>query len=78
MKYSAVLSFEGGSLTIKRSGYADKDGSGDFAFKDADLEYDFENEARGATRWINIAKSELVELRDFLNKELPPEKPNAE
>lgn len=72
MKYGASFQFEGGTLTVKRSGYGEKDGCATLAFKDSDLEYEYDR-SDVATRWIEIARSEAVAIRDFLNKEYPPE-----
>lgn len=70
MKQGSALSFKGGTLTVLRSGYGAKDGSGTIAFFEGDLEFEFDRSDL-ATRWIAIPHSELIAIRDFLNKEFP-------
>lgn len=77
MKYSATLVFEGGSISFRRSGHGEKDGGARFTFKEDDLEHEYDDTGFGGTRWVDIEKSEMIELRDFLNKELPPEQPKC-
>lgn len=77
MKYGASFQFEGGSLAVRRSGYGEKNGGATLAFKDSDLEYDFDR-SDTATRWIEIGPSEVIAIRDFLNKEFPPDPPSPE
>lgn len=72
MKYSAAFCFVEGSLTIKRQGYGERDGDGHFAFSDDDLQYEQDDCSSRVTRWIAINREDLIELRDFLNKEFPP------
>lgn len=65
MKVSPTLLFEGGSVTVNATGYGAKDGSGYLAFKDDDLQWDDYE-----TRFVNVAKSELEGIRDFLIQHL--------
>jgi hypothetical protein len=69
-KYSPCISFDAGALTINGGGYGDADGSGYFAFKDDDLE--FEQDDGPVYRWIAVSNSDLLHLRDQLNKLFPP------
>jgi len=64
-KHSVAISFEGGSLTIRRSGYMNN-GSGYFAWKDSELEWDEED-----YRSVEVPMSELIFLRDKLIEEFP-------
>jgi hypothetical protein len=66
VKQSAALSFDGGLITIYRKGFGAADGSGFLAFKDAELDWDEEG-----YRSSKVPNSELLALRDFLNRELP-------
>ena len=64
-KVQPVLSFKGGTLSVKRSGYAWRDGEGTFEFVDALLAYEFDG-SETATRTLTVPRSELIALRDFL------------
>lgn len=71
-----ALVLDGMSLQMKlgKPGHeSDTDiGSVVFAFDDDDLQYEqSERRADKTTRWIRIAASEIIELRDFLNKRFP-------
>ncbi len=72
-KSGAALSFEGGNLVLNLRGYPDP-GSGQFAFTDDDLEPVREYDEDGV--WdgflVKLPSSELLALRDFLNKYLSP------
>lgn len=73
MKTGAYLSFEGGSLHIKRNGYPDdKRGEGEFTFDDNDLDWptQAESEAEARCRSIRIPRSELEAIRDFITETL--------
>ncbi len=68
-KYSHCLSFDRGSLTVYVGGYA-KNGDGYFCFKDDDLDY--EKEEGVEIRIANVDNSDLLFLRNQLNKIFPP------
>lgn len=67
LKTGATFVFEGGQLQIFASGHGAYDGRGLFAFQDDDLDF---GGAHGETRLILIPATELIALRDFLNKHL--------
>lgn len=69
MKITRTMSFEGGAISVKLSGYAPAEvGSGFLTFRDDDLDYEEDN-----YRQARIAKSELIAIRDFLNAQFPPD-----
>lgn len=59
-----------GWLTIRTSGYGEQDGNGWLSFKDDDLEC--EQEDGPLYRVANLPASELIAIRDFLNRIFPP------
>ncbi|WP_156367178.1 hypothetical protein, partial [Novosphingobium sp. KN65.2] len=61
----ACLGFEGGLLNINR------DGSGNLAFAENDLEWEQDDESGKDYRYVNIRKSEFDAIRDFLDKWFP-------
>lgn len=61
----ACLGFEGGLLNINR------DGSGNLAFAENDLEWEQDDESGKDYRYVNIPKSEFDAIRDFLDKWFP-------
>ena len=67
LKHSKVFSFDDGLLTIKISGYGQEDGWGTLAFHERQIEI----EADGF-HCVEIAPSELREIRDFLNRVTKP------
>jgi hypothetical protein len=71
-KYSPCIVFDTGSLTINGGGFGDKDGDGHFAFKEDDLEW--EQDDGPVCRWIGVSNSDLLFLRDQLNKIFPDER----
>jgi len=72
LKVQSTLAFEGGALTIKRSGFPNN-GDGTLTFDDDKLDWEHKIDRDGSYRTISLPHSELVAIRDFLNKELPPE-----
>lgn len=70
LKRGQVLVFEGGTLTVNESGYGNRDGAGCLSFREDDLEWDADP-ASAATRYVNLPKSEIIAIRDFLNKMFP-------
>jgi hypothetical protein len=73
MKSSVAFGFEPGTLCIYRSGHGDKDGAGHIAFNEDKIQWEAHEDDAGHTVWVPIARSELLAIRDFLNKEFPPE-----
>lgn len=73
IKQSAVMCVDGASLTVRRSGYGEHDGSGFFVFDEDDVEWQPHDEKAGCYLEVKLARSEMIELRDFLNREFPPE-----
>jgi len=71
MKTSEAFCFHDGSLTVKTTGYGEADGSGYIAFNDEALDYEPHEEDSGTTRFQNVAKDDLVAMRDFLNRVFP-------
>lgn len=70
MEKSATLSFEGGLLNIRKSGHGEKDGSGFFQFDEADIEWLPHDEKEGHYLRLEVERSELIELRDYLIEHL--------
>jgi len=73
LKYSAVMCVGGATLTIRRSGYAHENGSGYFMLDENDVEWKPHNERDGLYLKVKLARSEMINLRDFLNREFPQE-----
>lgn len=71
LKRSEVLSFVDGTLTIKASGHA-VNGWGVLVFDEEQIEIKPHEEKDGGYVEIEIMRSELRALRDFLNRVLPP------
>lgn len=63
LKTRSMLVFDGGSISIRIDGFTNN-GDGEFAFNDYDADWD------GNARIVKVPKSELIALRDFLNKHL--------
>lgn len=68
-KYRPTLVFEGGHLSVKGTGYGDKDGEGEFGFKDDDL--DFANDGSDY-RLLKLARPELEAIRKHIDECLGP------
>lgn len=69
MKRSSAFGFEPGNLNIRVSGYGDQDGSGYFWFYERDTL--LENEEGQDIVSVQVPHSELLALRDHLNKMFP-------
>lgn len=63
LKQNTALSFDGGLLTIKLAGHGDANGWATLAIPDDQVDIDEEGYSV-----IEIAPSELVELRDFIDR----------
>ena len=72
-KSSQALSFLGGVLVVTTDGSGEDDGSGHIALDEAELRREPNEKAAGYTSWVNVPKSELLALRDFLNERFPPQ-----
>jgi hypothetical protein len=72
-KMSAVFSFEHGSLTLRRSGYGPENGNGWFCFDEGSLDWEPYEEWSGQAAIAEVCRSDLIELRNWLNQEFPPE-----
>jgi hypothetical protein len=72
LKQNQVLSFDDGLLTVKMSGHGGANGWATLSFKEEQFELDADG-----YQVVEIAPSELRELRDFLNRVIPNE-PQAE
>lgn len=66
-KLGSALSFEGGVFFVNVAGFGASDGDALLSFKDDDLDWDEED-----YRSIRIPNSELIAIRDELNKWFPP------
>ncbi len=70
LKRNEVLSFDDGLLTVKMSGHGEANGWATLAFNEKQFELDDEG-----YQIVEIPPSELFELRDFLNRILPSNRP---
>lgn len=70
LKRSEVLAFDDGLLTVKMSGHGKANGWATMAFNEKQFELDDEG-----YQIVEIPPSELFELRDFLNRVLPINRP---
>ena len=70
LKRNEVLVFDDGTLTVKMSGHGKADGWATIAFNEKQFELDDEG-----YQIVEIPPSELFELRDFLNRVLPANRP---
>jgi hypothetical protein len=73
IKCSSVMSVDGATLTVRRSGYCQENGSGYFVLDENDVDWKPHDERDGHYLEVKLAPSEMIELRDFLNREFPPE-----
>lgn len=71
MKTLQTLHFCDGMLSIKMTGHGEADGWGELVFDENQIELRPKEERSGNYAVIEIAPSELAELRDWLNKTLP-------
>ena len=69
---SYVFSFDGGNLTVLGEGHPEQ-GSGWFTFDEDEVQWRPHDEKDGCYLLANLPKSELIELRDFLNKHVTGE-----
>ncbi|HTI81756.1 MAG TPA: hypothetical protein VL614_15010 [Acetobacteraceae bacterium] len=72
-KISAAYSFEHGSLTVRRSGYGAENGDGWFCFDADNLDWEPYEERSGQAAIVKVGRADLIELRNWLNQEFPPE-----
>jgi hypothetical protein len=71
VKRASAFCFEPGVLTVLRSGYGERNGSATLQFNEDDVTIYPHDDRDGNFIQIDVDRSELVALRDFLNKELP-------
>lgn len=67
---SAVLSFEGGEVSINLSGFGAKNGCGRFIFDEKAVEWQPHDEREGCYLEVKLARSEMVEIRDWITRQL--------
>lgn len=65
-----VLSFVGGQISMRRSGYGAANGSGWFTFDEDDLDVRPHDSRSGSYAVVKMSRSELEDLRDWLTREL--------
>jgi len=63
LKRGEILSFDDGQLRIKTAGHGPQNGWGEFTFHERQIEIDADGFAS-----IEVPPSELIALRDFLNR----------
>lgn len=68
LKTAYVLEFEGGSLQVNGENYGVRSGDGRLAFDENDLKWEPHEDDDGAHRTLSLPRSELIAIRDFLNK----------
>lgn len=71
LKRNEVCVFLDGSLTIKVEGHGEQNGWGQFSWDEQQVEFVPYDEKSGCALNFDIPKSELIELRDFLNRIFP-------
>lgn len=71
MKRGEVFSFIDGTLRVKIDGYGEQNGWGQFVFDEKQVEFTPHEEDSGSSLVVDVPKSELIELRDFLNRLFP-------
>ena len=72
LKRSSVMCLDGASLTVRQSGHL-QDGSGYFIFDEDSVVWQPHDERNGHYLEVKLERSEMLALRDFLNREFPPE-----
>jgi hypothetical protein len=77
MKKCHTFAFVGGAITVNGEGHPET-GSGQLAFDDDDLQFEPYEDRDGVSRFIDLPRSELIGIRDFLNRLLPVEPATAE
>ena len=70
MKQTSNLIFCGGVLALRQSGHGDKNGTGYFQFDETDMDWQPHDESDGSYIRIELPRSELIELRDYLNEQV--------
>lgn len=71
MKRLQTLNFCEGTLSIKADGYGERNGWAELVFDENQVELQPKEDRSGGYAIIEIAPSELIALRDWLNKTLP-------
>lgn len=71
MKRGEVFVFLDGTLFVKLDGHGAEKGWGQFVFDEKQIEHVPHEEDRGYSIAVDIPPSELIELRNFLNRLFP-------
>lgn len=71
LKRGAVFSFLDGSISIKLEGYGERNGWAELVFDEKQVNFVPLDDREGSSLLIEMPKSELIELRDFLNRTFP-------
>ena len=69
-KNNPTLIFDGGTISIRLSGYGDSNGDGFFTFDEDDAEQHPHSDKVGSYFTVKIAKSEMLEIRNWLTDQL--------
>lgn len=77
MKKQKVFMFVDGSLSIKVDGYEWQNGWGQFSWDEVQVEMVPHEERSGCSMVVDITRTELIDLRDFLNRVFPPSAVNV-
>lgn len=67
-KVMPTLGLEGGGLSIFGQGYGGRGGSGYFTFDDDDLQHEFHHEDGKSIRLVNLSRSELIAIHDYIRE----------
>lgn len=70
-KNTPHLVFDPGTLVVRVSGYGERDGSGFLQFDEDDAEFIPQDDGSSDIVQIALPASEIIALRDFLNKLFP-------
>jgi hypothetical protein len=76
-KTMPTLVFEDGTISIRLSGYGAENGGGIFTFDETTVRWHEHDNRSGSYLTVEIAKSEMIELRDWLTDQLKKVTPSA-
>lgn len=71
MKRNHVFCFEPATLTLFQEGHGEKNGSAELTIDERYASVIPHTDSEGSYISVKIPRSELIELRDFLNKTIP-------